>query len=208
MNEPPDPREGDDAPPGQLTSEVAAQLAELHTRSTVKKGQGQVTPARRQASTRLWELVNQQYTAGVSSAELGRVLGVQAKTVMAQLRSHGYLGGPSPTRRKVRDAAGPGRHQPPSPRLAAAADDARRASEHLAAAKVEVAAAREELRRAVLAENAASRPGPWRLAVQAGVGVQTILHWLEAHPQPGDDRTGQPDDDSVGDDRGSEDGKK
>lgn len=124
-----------------------------------------MSPARRQASKRLWELVNQQYAAGVSSAELGHLLGVQAKTVTARLRSHGFLGGPSPSRKRVQDAAGPGQHEPLSPRLVDAAARAQRANEQLVAAKAQAAAARDELRRAVVAEHAASRPSPWLLAV-------------------------------------------
>src|SRR6185369_4182852 len=72
---------------GQLTSAVAAQLADLHQRSKITKGQWSGSPARRTASTQLWALVDQLHTsAGVSTEELGAVLGVKPSTVRAQLR--------------------------------------------------------------------------------------------------------------------------
>jgi hypothetical protein len=184
---------GDDATLGRLTPEVVAQLTELHARSTIMKGQGQVTGARREASRKLWEMVNQHYTDGVSSRELARVLGVQTQTITAQLRSHGFLGGPSPSQRRVRNAAGPHQHEPPSPRLAAAAEHARRANLRVEVAKAQAVAAREDLRQAVLAEHAAAhRPSSLLLSVQAGVGANTIRHWLkDAPPQRGFDHVRQ-----------------
>jgi len=166
---------------GRLAPDVATQLVELHARSTIKKGQASTSAARRTASRRLWELVDQQYRAGVSSQELGAVMGVQDKTVLAQLRSHGFLGGPSPSQRLVRGAAGDqskGRGRP-TPRLEAAADRVRRARDDLDVAKAEAAAAFEELREAVLAEHAASHASSWVLSVQAGVTVKMVRRWLE-----------------------------
>ena len=187
------------APTARLTAAVAAQLAELHARSTIKKGQSSGSVARRAASTQLWALVDEQYRAGVSSQELGAVLGgVQAKTVLAQLRHHGYLGGPSASQRLVREAAGPGQiqhvdrrraalagredshGQRSSPQLIAAADRVRQTRQQLATAKAQAAAAQEQLRHAVLAEHAASGSSPRVLSVQAGVAVNTVRRWLEA----------------------------
>ena len=166
----------------RLTAAAAAELAALHARSTIKKGQGHVSPARRQASKRLWELVNQQYAAGVSSAALGHLLGVQAKTVTAQLRSRGFLGGPSPSRKRGPRRGGPGSARAAKPRLVDAAARAQRANEQLVAAKAQAAAARDELRRAVVAEHAASRPVPGSSRC-TGVGVKTIRHWLGPAPR-------------------------
>ena len=111
----PKQRPGDDPTLGRLTPEVVAQLTELHARSTIMKGQGQVTGARREASRKLWDLVNQHYTDGVSSRELARVLGVQTQTITAQLRSHGFLGGPSPSQRRVRKRSRPASTRTPQP---------------------------------------------------------------------------------------------
>ena len=125
---------------GQLTSAVAAQLADLHQRSKITKGQWSGCPARRSASTQLWALVEELHTsAGVSTEKLGAVLGVKPNTVLAQLRHHGFLGGPSASQRLVHQAAGPA--QPPGlpgPRLAAAVERTRRARTRLATAKTQL----------------------------------------------------------------------
>ena len=167
---------------GQLTAAMAAQLADLHQRSRITKGQWSGSPARRSVSKRLWALVDQLHTsAGVSTEELGAVLGVKPSTVLAQLRHHGFLGGPSASHRLVQQAAGPAASPGfAGPRLAAAVDRTRRARTRLATAKTQVAAAEEELRQAVVAEHAASRTSAWALSVQAGVTVRTVRRWLEA----------------------------
>lgn len=119
---------------GQLTAAMAAQLADLHQRSRITKGQWSGSPARRSVSKQLWALVDDLHTsAGVSTEELGAVLGVKPSTVLAQLRHHGFLGGPSASQQRVQQAAGPA--QPPGlpgPRLAAAVDRTRRARKRLA----------------------------------------------------------------------------
>lgn len=167
---------------GQLTAAVAAQLADLHQRSRITKGQWSGSPARRSASTQLWAIVDDLHTsAGVSTEELGAVLGVKPSTVLAQLRHHGFLGGPSASQRLVHQSAGPA--QPPGhpgPRLAAAADRTRRARNRLATAKTQLAAAEEGLRQAVVAEHAASPTSAWALSVHAGVTVRTVRRWLAA----------------------------
>ena len=65
-----------------LTAAVAAQLADLHQRSRITKGQWSGSPARRSVSKQLWALVEELHTsAGVSTEELGAVLGVKPSTV-------------------------------------------------------------------------------------------------------------------------------
>ena len=166
---------------GQLTAAMAAQLADLHQRSRITKVQWSGSPARRSVSKQLWALVDDLHTsAGVSTEELGAVLGVKPSTVLAQLRHHGFLGGPSASQRRVQQAAGPA--QPPGlpgPRLAAAVDRTRRARKRLATAKTQLAAAEDGLRQAVVAEHAASHTSAWALSVQAGVTVRTVRRWLE-----------------------------
>jgi DNA-binding CsgD family transcriptional regulator len=166
----------------QLTSAVTAQLADLHQRSKITKGQWSRSPARCSVSKQLWALVNELHTlAGVSTEELGAVLGVKPSTVLAQLRHHGFLGGPSASQRLVHEAAGPAQSPGlPGPRLAAAVDRTRRARKRLATAKTQRATAEEELRQAVVAEHAASHTSAWALSVQAGVTVRTVRRWLAA----------------------------
>ena len=188
----PKQRPGDDRTLGRLTPEVVAQLTELHARSTIMKGQGQVTGARREASRKLWDLVNQHYTDGVSSKTRPRSRGPDPD-------HHSAAAQPRLPRRPVAIATeGPKRSRPastrtPSPRLAAAAEHARRANLRVEVAKAQAAAAREDLRQAVLAEHAAAhRPSSLLLSVQAGVGANTIRHWLkDAPPQRGFDHVRQ-----------------
>jgi hypothetical protein len=177
---------------GQLTSAVAAQLADLHQRSRITKGQWSGCPARRSVSKQLWALVEELHTsAGVSAEDLGAVLGVKPGTVRAQLRHHGFLGGPSASQRLVQQAAGPAQPpERPGPRLAAAVDRTRRARNRLAAAKTQLAAAEDELRQAVVAEHAAAHTSAWALSVQAGVAVRTVRRWLEAAGAGASGRTG------------------
>ena len=71
----PESQEGT-ATTGPLTSAVTAQLADLHQRSKITKGQWSGSPTRRSVSKRLWALVAELHTsAGISTEELGAVLG-------------------------------------------------------------------------------------------------------------------------------------
>ena len=66
--------------PASLTSAVAAQLADLHQRSRITKGQWSGSPARRSVSKRLWALVEELHTsAGVSTEELAVRSGREAQ---------------------------------------------------------------------------------------------------------------------------------
>ena len=184
MRSQPQGRRGPEPASPRLDAAISAQLADLHARSTVTKGRGHRSPERREAARQLWTLVNELYLGGVSSDDLGAALGVKRNTVLTQLRSQGFLGGPSPTQRLVATAAGPSQFpDPPSPELASAAADLRQARERLATAKAEESAALAALRKAVLAERAASGASAWKLSVQAEVSVRMVRWWLdEADP--------------------------
>jgi len=160
-------------------------LAALQDQAKIRKGQWSGAPARRLASAELWRLVHQHYQAGVTMAELGEVLGIKARTVTAQLRHHGYLGGPSPSMRLVRDAAAvsvAGHGEECGARLSRAAQRVRETRRRLGEVKAQLTADKEELRDAVIAEYCETRMSVTELSTKAGVSVRTVRKWLQWQP--------------------------
>jgi AraC-like DNA-binding protein len=166
-----------------LPPAVAHQLVSLRKRAMVRPGRGSRSPERRAASAALWQLVDRAYDDGVPARELAEVLGIARGSVLTQLRHHGYLGGPSPSMRRLVGAAGPspGASRPPptSARLEAAATRSTNAREDLRRARAEARDAWDALRRAVIAEHATGRLTVSTLAAQAGVTVRTVHQWLQ-----------------------------
>ena len=123
----------------RLPPAVAHQLVSLRKRAMVRPGRGSRSPERRAASAALWQLVDRAYDDGVPARELAEVLGIARGSVLTQLRHHGYLGGPSPSMRRLVGAAGPspGASRPPptSARLEAAATRSTNAREDLLRAR-------------------------------------------------------------------------